>query len=122
MSDILHKIVAVKREEVAAGLKKKSLATMRADAESRVLTRDFLGAMRAKVAAGGAAVIAEVKKASPSRGVIRADFDPVKIALEYQAAGASCLSVLTDEKFFQGSLDYLAAIRAAVEQIGRAHV
>ena len=74
MSDILDKIVAVKREEVAAAIKKMPLAAMREDAESRVLTRDFVGALRAKVAKGQAAVIAEVKKASPSKGVIRADF------------------------------------------------
>ena len=113
MSDILEKIVAVKREEVAAGLKKKSLAAMREDAESRVLTRDFEGALRAKIAQGQAAVIAEIKKASPSKGVIRADFDPVAIAQSYQRGGASCLSVLTDVDFFQGADAYLQQVRAA---------
>lgn len=117
MSDILNKIVAVKREEVAAGLKKTPLAAMRADAESRVLTRDFTGALRAKVAAGQAAVIAEVKKASPSKGVIRADFVPADIAQSYaQGNGqinAACLSVLTDRQFFQGSNDYLKQARAS---------
>ena len=106
MSDILNKIVAVKREEVAAGLKKVSLAAMRADAESRVLTRDFIGALRAKQAAGQAAVIAEIKKASPSKGVIREDFVPADIAQSYAwgngKVSAACLSVLTDRQFFQG--------------------
>jgi indole-3-glycerol phosphate synthase len=100
MSDILNRIVAVKREEVAAGLKKKSLGAVRADAESRVLTRDFVGALRAKIAAGQAAVIAEIKKASPSKGVLRADFIPADIAQSYAdgdgVTSAACLSVLTD--------------------------
>ena len=117
MSDILEKIIAVKREEVAAGLQKKSLAAMRADAESRVLTRDFVAAMRAKIAAGQAAVIAEVKKASPSKGVIRVDFVPADIAQSYaQGNGvisAACLSVLTDRQFFQGCNDYLKQARAS---------
>ncbi len=117
MSDILNKIVAVKREEVAAGLKKKSLAAMRADAESRVLTRDFEGALRAKIAAGQAAVIAEIKKASPSKGVLREDFIPADIAQSYAEGdgqvSAACLSVLTDQQFFQGSNDYLKQARAS---------
>jgi indole-3-glycerol phosphate synthase len=116
-NDILNQIVAVKREEVAAGLKKKSLAAMREDAYSRVLTRDFVGALRAKIAAGQAAVIAEVKKASPSKGVIRADFVPADIAQSYAAGdgavSAACLSVLTDRQFFQGSNDYLKQARAS---------
>ena len=87
MSNVLDKIVAVKREEVAAAQKKLPLAEVRADAESRVLTRDFVGALRAKVAAGQAAVIAEVKKASPSAGVIAEDFDPVAIAEAYGVWG-----------------------------------
>ena len=115
MSDILNKIVAVKREEVAAALGKKSLAAMRADAESRVLTRDFEGTMRAKVAAGQAAVIAEIKKASPSKGVLRADFIPADIAQSYAEHGAACLSVLTDKQFFQGSVDYLKQARASCD-------
>jgi indole-3-glycerol phosphate synthase len=115
MSDILNKIVAVKREEIAEGLKKKSLAAMRADAESRVLTRDFEGAMRAKIAAGQAAVIAEVKKASPSKGVLRPDFIPADIAQSYAEHGAACLSVLTDKQFFQGSNDYLKQARASCD-------
>ena len=117
MSDILDKIVAVKREEVAAGLKKKSLAAMREDAESRVLTRDFVGALRTKIAAGQAAVIAEVKKASPSKGVIRADFIPADIAQSYAEGdgqvSAACLSVLTDRPFFQGRIDDLKQARAS---------
>ena len=115
MSDILNKIVAVKREEVAAGLKKKSLTAMRADAESRVLTRDFEAALRAKVAAGEAAVIAEIKKASPSKGVLREDFIPADIAQSYAEHGAACLSVLTDKQFFQGSVDYLKQARASCQ-------
>ncbi len=115
MSDILNKIVAVKREEVAAALGKKPLAAMRADAESRVLTRDFEGAMRAKIAAGQAAVIAEIKKASPSKGVLRADFIPADIAQSYAEHGAACLSVLTEKQFFQGSVDYLKQARASCD-------
>ncbi len=99
MSDILNKIVAVKHQEVAAALQRKSLAAMRADAESRVLTRDFVGALRAKIAAGLPAVIAEIKKASPSKGVIREDFIPADIAQSYAEHGAACLSVLTDKDF-----------------------
>lgn len=117
MSDILNKIVAVKREEIAAGLKKKSLAAMREDAESRVLTRDFVGALRAKIANGQAAVIAEIKKASPSKGVIREDFVPADIAQSYAfgdgKTSAACLSVLTDRQFFQGGVDYLKQARAS---------
>jgi indole-3-glycerol phosphate synthase len=117
MSDILNKIVAVKREEVAAALKKTSLTAMRADAESRVLTRDFVGALRAKIAAGQAAVIAEIKKASPSKGVLREDFIPADIAQSYAEGdgqtSAACLSVLTDRQFFQGQPDYLKQARAS---------
>lgn len=115
MSDILDKIVAVKREEVAAALAKKPLAVMRADAESRVLTRDFEGALRAKIAAGQAAVIAEIKKASPSKGVLRQEFIPADIAQSYAEHGAACLSVLTDKQFFQGSVDFLKQARASCE-------
>jgi indole-3-glycerol phosphate synthase len=115
MSDILNKIVAVKREEIAEGLHKKPLAAMRADAESRVLTRDFEAAMRAKINAGQAAVIAEVKKASPSKGVLREEFIPADIAQSYAEFGAACLSVLTDKQFFQGSNDYLKQARASCD-------
>ena len=119
MSDILNKIVGVKREEVAAALRQKSLAAMRADAESRVLTRDFEGALRAKIALGQAAVIAEIKKASPSKGVLRADFMPADIAQSYAqgngVVSAACLSVLTDRQFFQGAVDYLKQARASCD-------
>ena len=116
-SDILNKIVAVKHEEVAAAKKRVPLPAMRADAESRVLTRDFEGALRAKIAKGQAAVIAEVKKASPSKGVLRADFEPADIAQSYMEGdgkvSAACLSVLTDRQFFQGQPDYLKQARAS---------
>ena len=115
MSDILDKIVAVKHQEVAAALARKPLAAMRADAESRVLTRDFVGALRAKIAAGLPAVIAEVKKASPSKGILRPDFIPADIAQSYAEHGAACLSVLTDLQFFQGSIDYLKQARASCD-------
>jgi len=116
MSDILNKIVEVKRLELAAALKRKSLADMRADAESRVLTRDFVGAMRARIAKGQAAVIAEIKKASPSKGVLRAgEFIPADIAQSYAEGGAACLSVLTDQQFFQGQVDYLKQARASCQ-------
>ncbi len=117
MSDILNKIVAVKHEEVAAAKKRLPFDAMRADAESRVLTRDFEGALRAKIAKGQAAVIAEVKKASPSKGVLRANFEPAEIAQSYMEGdgkvSAACLSVLTDRQFFQGQPDYLKQARAS---------
>ena len=115
MSDILDKIIAVKREEIAAAVKTKPFAVIRADAESRVLTRDFVGAMRAKVANGKPAVIAEIKKASPSKGVLREDFIPADIAQTYAENGAACLSVLTDRQFFQGQVDYLKQARASCQ-------
>ena len=115
MTDILDKIVAVKREEVAAAAKRKSLAAVRFDAENRVLTRDFVGAMRGKIAAGQAAVIAEIKKASPSKGVLRDDFIPADIAQSYAEFGAACLSVLTDQQFFQGCVDFLKQARASCQ-------
>ena len=107
MSDILEQIITVKRTEIATAMRRTSLADMRADAESRVLTRDFVGAMRKQIAAGQAAVIAEIKKASPSKGVLRTDFIPADIAQSYAEYGAACLSVLTDKQFFQGQVDYL---------------
>lgn len=115
MSDILNKIVATKREEIALALKKTPLAVMREDAESRLLTRDFEGALRRKIAAGLPAVIAEVKKASPSKGVIRENFIPADIAQSYAEYGAACLSVLTDRQYFQGSSDYLKQARASCD-------
>jgi indole-3-glycerol phosphate synthase len=115
MSDILDKIVAVKRQEVAAAKARKSLELVRADAQSRVLTRDFVGAILTKIAAGKPAVIAEVKKASPSKGVIREDFIPADIAQSYAEFGAACLSVLTDVQFFQGSVEYLKQARASCQ-------
>ena len=119
MSDILNQIIAVKRTEIAAAQKRKPLAVVRADAESRVLTRDFVGALRQKIAAGQAAVIAEVKKASPSKGVLRADFIPADIAQSYAEGdgkvSAACLSVLTDQQFFQGSVDFLKQARASCD-------
>lgn len=115
MTDILEKIVTVKHQEVAAAITRKSLAVVRADAESRVLTRDFVGALRAKIALGKPAVIAEVKKASPSKGVLRADFIPADIAQSYAEYGAACLSVLTDVQFFQGCVDFLKQARASCQ-------
>ena len=117
MSDILKQIVAVKHEEIATALKTRSLAEVRAQAEQRNRdlndVRDFAGALRAKVAAGQAAVIAEVKKASPSKGVLREHFVPADIARSYAQHGAACLSVLTDERFFQGATAYLQQAREA---------
>ncbi len=115
MADILEKIVAVKHQEVQAARKRRPLEAVRADAESRVLTRDFVGAMRSKIAAGQPAVIAEVKKASPSKGVLRPDFIPADVAQSYAEHGAACLSVLTDQSFFQGSADYLKQARASCD-------
>ncbi len=114
MRDILQKIVATKREEIAAGRLQRSEASWRDEAEARGAdTRGFIAALRAKVAAGQAAVIAEIKKASPSKGVIRADFRPADIAASYARHGAACLSVLTDVSYFQGQAAYLREARAA---------
>ncbi|RYF38894.1 MAG: indole-3-glycerol phosphate synthase TrpC [Comamonadaceae bacterium] len=119
MSDILNQIVAVKREEIAAAKRRMSMQAMRADAESRVLTRGFEAALRAKIAGGHAAVIAEIKKASPSKGVLRADFIPADIAQSYAEGdgkvSAACLSVLTDRQFFQGQPDFLKQARASCD-------
>lgn len=113
MSTILDKIVAVKREEIAAAQQRRPLAGVRREAEERNDGRDFAGALRRKIESGAAAVIAEVKKASPSKGVLRPDFVPADIARSYETHGAACLSVLTDEQFFQGSARYLAEAREA---------
>ena len=115
MSDILNKILAVKADEVAAAKKYRSLASLRADVEPAAGKdiRGFGASLRRQIAAGHAGVIAEVKKASPSKGVLRADFQPAAIAASYAEHGAACLSVLTDVHFFQGSVDYLQQARAA---------
>ena len=114
MSDILDRINAVKRDEVAAAQARVPLAALRAEAESRAEpTRGFARALRDKIAAGRSGVIAEVKKASPSKGVLRADFRPADIARSYERHGAACLSVLTDAPHFQGSVEYLRQARAA---------
>jgi indole-3-glycerol phosphate synthase len=117
MSDILNKILEVKADEVAAAKKRRDLAGLRReveqDTETRKHLRGFEAAVRAKIAAGHAGVIAEVKKASPSKGVLRADFRPADIAASYAAHGAACLSVLTDVQFFQGAPDYLQQARTA---------
>ncbi|CAM2194532.1 Indole-3-glycerol phosphate synthase [Paraburkholderia kururiensis] len=112
MSDILQRIIAVKHEEVRAAQESAPLEELRLAASARDL-RDFVGAIRAKHESGLAAVIAEVKKASPSKGVLREHFVPAEIARSYAAHGAACLSVLTDVQFFQGSAAYLEEARAA---------
>ena len=117
MSDILKKILDVKAEEVAAAKKHQDLASLRREVETngelRTGLRGFEASLRAKIAAGRAGVIAEVKKASPSKGVLRSDFRPAEIAQSYEKHGAACLSVLTDVQFFQGSPGYLKQARAA---------
>ena len=113
MSDILDKIVAVKRDEVSLARRKRDLASLRRDAESLGGQRDFLGALRSRIGAGAAGVIAEIKKASPSKGVLRESFVPSEIAVSYAEHGAAALSVLTDRQFFQGDASYLEEARAA---------
>ena len=113
MSDILAKIVEVKRGEIAAARRRRDLLSLRRDAEARTDVRDFEASLRGKIAAGRAAVIAEVKKASPSKGVLRQNFVPAEIAASYERHGAACLSVLTDVQFFQGAVAYLEQARAA---------
>jgi len=113
MSDVLQRILAVKRDEVAAA--KRAVTQREAEARARAAPppRDFVGAIRDKHAAGRPAVIAEIKRASPSKGLLREDFDPAAIARSYEAGGAACLSVLTDRQFFQGAPEHLTAARAA---------
>jgi indole-3-glycerol phosphate synthase len=117
MSDILNKILAVKADEVTAARKHRDLHSLRrdveSDAEARRAIRGFEAGLRAKIAVGHAGVIAEVKKASPSKGVLRPDFQPAAIAASYAEHGAACLSVLTDVQFFQGAAEYLVQARAA---------
>jgi indole-3-glycerol phosphate synthase len=113
VSDILDRILAKKAEEVAAAQAVRPREAVEADARAAPPPRDFEGALRAAIAAGRPAVIAEIKKASPSKGVIREDFDPAAIAASYARAGAACLSVLTDRAFFQGAPEYLVAARGA---------
>jgi indole-3-glycerol phosphate synthase len=117
MSDILNKILAVKADEIAAAQKVRDVYSLRREVETntelRADLRGFEASLRRTIDAGRAGVIAEVKKASPSKGVLRADFRPAEIAQSYAAGGASCLSVLTDEQFFQGSAEYLRQARAA---------
>jgi indole-3-glycerol phosphate synthase len=113
MSNILDKILRVKTEEVQQAIRMKPLAVLRAEAERVLGGRDFAGALRSRVANGEAAVIAEIKKASPSKGVLRGDFKPAWIAERYAEHGAACLSVLTDEQFFQGHAAYLREARGA---------
>ncbi|HTO48431.1 MAG TPA: indole-3-glycerol phosphate synthase TrpC [Burkholderiales bacterium] len=113
MTDVLTRILAVKASELAAARGAVSLAEMERRAQAAAPLRDFVGALRAKLDAGRPAVIAEIKRASPSRGVLRADFDPPAIARSYAANGAACLSVLTDATFFQGADEHLRAARAA---------
>jgi len=113
MPDILEKILATKSQEITAAKQREPLEVVREAAEWAPPARDFTGALRAKIAAGRAAVIAEIKKASPSKGVIRADFHPAEIAASYEKGGAACLSVLTDRQYFQGAPEYLKQARDA---------
>lgn len=112
-SDILERILAVKREEIEAAMRVKPLAVVRSEAEAAPKPRDFAGALIDRIKAGRPGVIAEIKKASPSKGVLRADFRPSEIAASYAQHGATCLSVLTDVQFFQGRPEYLQQAREA---------
>ena len=113
MADILKRILEVKAAEVTAARARTSRASLEEAANALPAPRDFAGALRAKLAAGGPAVIAEIKKASPSRGLLRENFDPAAIAASYEQGGAACLSVLTDAQFFQGGIEDMKAARAS---------
>jgi indole-3-glycerol phosphate synthase len=113
MSDILNKILAIKAQEVSDAIKVKPLSALRLEAEQAAAPRDFTGALRSRIDKGLPAVIAEIKKASPSKGILRKDFHPADIAQSYQRHNAACLSVLTDSPFFQGNAAYLKQARAA---------
>ncbi len=113
MADILAQILATKADEIAAARAARPVREITATARAQAPPRDFEGALRARIAVGRPAVIAEIKKSSPSRGVLRADFDPPAIAASYEQGGAACLSVLTDRQYFQGAPEFLAAARAA---------
>ena len=113
MADILREIVAVKLEEIAAAKAMKPMPALCREAEAASPPRDFTGALRARIAAGEPAVIAEIKKASPSKGLLREHFDPAAIAASYASHGAACLSVLTDERFFRGNSSYLKQARTS---------
>jgi indole-3-glycerol phosphate synthase len=113
MADVLQRILAAKAEEVASAKTARPLAALRAEARAARPPRDFVGALRARLDAGRPAVIAEIKRASPSRGVLREEFEPAAIAASYERNGAACLSVLTDTSFFQGTLEHMKQARAA---------
>ena len=112
-TDILEKILATKHEEIASRSQHTPLSVLEAQAAQALAPRDFVAAMQNKISQGQSAVIAEIKKASPSKGVIRPDFDPPAIAASYEQGGAACLSILTDAQYFQGHEDYLQTARAA---------
>jgi indole-3-glycerol phosphate synthase len=112
VTDILQRIISVKREEVAAACARRSLASLRSDVQQSPPPRDFVGALEQQIRARRPGVIAEIKKASPSKGLLRADFDVAAIARSYAAAGAACLSVLTDRQFFMGADEHLGIARA----------